>query len=401
VSAGGPPSKLRLLNDQAALAFILQAGAVSRAELGRLTGLSKPGVAELLSRLESAGLVEKAGTVSGGPGPRAQTWRLRSGVGHCLAINVTPDGWALRALDLDGSRVAAAEGAWQGGPLVEELAAAAASVATPTRFPSGRLMGAAIGVPGAVDPRTGIVRGAPGLAAATGYDLANALTQRLGAAVHVENDVNLMALAALDGGLAKEAQSFVFVWIDQGLGAAVVRNGELIRGFTGGAGEIDYLRLPDPALPLGPGAKLGDVLSPQALAALAHDGAAQERDLMDALTAPVPSGLASELVRRVGQGLVAIVAVLDPELILLGGVFGTAIAQALASPIREELARLFETDLSFVPMVRAHDVKPDAALIGAERVALMAARGTAFRSGSLVPPLAPDPAIAHTRDDRP
>ena len=345
-------------------------------------------------------LWEKAGTVNGGPGPRAQTWRLRSGVGHCLAINVTPDGWALRALDLDGSRVVAAQGAWRGGPLVEELAAAAASALTPARFPSGTLMGAAVGVPGAVDPRTGIVRGAPGLAAATGYDLADALTRRLGAEVQVENDVNLMALAALDGGLAKEAQSFVFIWIDEGLGAAVVRNSELVRGFTGGAGEIDYLRIPDPSSPTGPGTKLGDVLSPQALAALVHDHAPGKRDLVAALGAPQPSGLATELVRRVSQGLAAIIAVLDPELILLGGVFGEAISQALAPAIREELARLLETDLSFVPMVRAHDLERDAALVGAERVALIAARGTAFRSGSLMSPPATGLAISPTQENR-
>ena len=77
------------------------------------------------------------------------------------------------------------------------------------------------------------------------------------------------------------------------------------------------------------------------------------------------------------------------------------IAGALAVPIRTELARLFETDLSFVPMVRAHEVKHDAALVGAEHVALTSARETAFRSGSLVSPLAPDPAISGSRNDRP
>ena len=109
----GIPPKLRVLNDQAALAFILDAGTISRAELGRLTGLSKPGVAELLSRLERAGFVEKAGRQNGGgPGPAAQTWRVRAGVGYAAAADLTPTGWSLRLLDLDGSVVAERHGGW-------------------------------------------------------------------------------------------------------------------------------------------------------------------------------------------------------------------------------------------------------------------------------------------------
>jgi predicted NBD/HSP70 family sugar kinase len=385
----GSPSRLRVLNDQAALSFILAAGTVSRAELGRLTGLSKPGVAELLTRLESAGLVEKAGTQAGGPGPRAQTWRVRPGVACCAAVDLTPDGWSIRLLDLDGSVIGARRGPWRPLPVPHLLTAEIQDALSSTGVGQDKVIGVAVGVPGAVDPRTGIVRGAPQLPALLGYDFAGALSELLDVPVAVENDVNLMALAALADGLAEGARDFAFVWIDEGLGAAVVRNGELIRGFTGGAGEIDYVRVPD-AQANGSGGKLGQLLSSEALHELVRDLGPGSGDPVAALDAigetDQASPLAVEVSRRIAAGLAAIVTVLDPELILLGGRYGAAAGRTLAGAVRGELSRLLEADLSFLPDVRPYADDPEAALAGAQRLALTAARQRAFRSGSLPSP---------------
>jgi predicted NBD/HSP70 family sugar kinase len=379
--SGPSRPKLRVLNDQAALAFILDAGAISRAELGRLTGLSKPGVAELLSRLERAGFIEKAGhQTGGGPGPAAQTWRVRPGVAYAAAADLTPLGWAVRVLDLDGSVSAARDGVWgEAAPhevLVQELRATFAAEGLSLE----RLLSVAVGVPGAVDPRTGVIRGAPQLPKLLGFDFAGRVQAGLGVAVSVENDVNLMALSAIRNGVADGGSSFAFVWIDEGLGAAMVRDGELIRGFTGGAGEIDYVRIP-----VAPGAegfgeqKLGDLLSPAVLGPL-------ETALAEAAPAvggaPL-DGRVGDVVRILAHGLTAIVAVLDPELILLGGRYGAAIGRAHTEPLRRELAAALETDLTFVPAVRPYAVDAGTAISGAERVALDTARAIAFRDGSL------------------
>lgn len=368
----GPPRQLRVLNDQAALACIIEAGAISRAELGRRTGLSKPGVAELLSRLERAGLVEKAGTLTaGGPGPAAQTWRVRSGVGFCAAADLTPSGWTMRVVDLDGTVAVTRDGGWEALAPDEVLAGAVRATFAAAALPVDRLLSVAVGVPGAVDPRTGVIRGAPHLPGLLGFDFAAAVRARLDVAVAVENDVNLMALAALHDGITGTARSFAFVWIDDGLGAAMVRDGALIRGFTGGAGEIDYVRIPTPSGAAGE--KLGDLLSPAALGplepALSQSGSTEVADV----------------VRTLALGLTSVVTVLDPEVIVLGGRYGSAIASGQAPALRRELAAVLETDLTFVPAVRAFAVDATTAINGAERVALDTARRIAFRSGSLTP----------------
>jgi predicted NBD/HSP70 family sugar kinase len=88
-------------------------------------------------------------------------------------------------------------------------------------------------------------------------------------------------------------------------------------------------------------------------------------------------------VRILAHGLTAIVTVLDPELILLGGRYGAALGRTHSEALRRELATTLETELTSVPAIRPYAVDAGTAISGAERVALDTARGIAFRDGSL------------------
>jgi predicted NBD/HSP70 family sugar kinase len=378
----GSPNRLRVLNDQSALAFIIDAGTVTRAELSSLTGLSKPGVAELLTRLESAGLVEKADLRPGGPGPAKQSWRVRPDVGYAAAVDLTPELARARLQGLDGTTVTELETAWNGRDVPRTVAEVVARLLADGGVRRDALLGVVVGVPGAVDPRTGIVRGAPQLPALAGYDVAGSLEAQLGVPVQVENDVNLMALAAIADDVAPAARSIVFVWIDEGVGGAIVRDGELVRGFRGGAGEIDLLPV---ATGDGRIEKLAVALAPEALERLAADAGVDRPEAALAAESPV----AGEVAHRIAAGVAAIVAVLDPELVLLGGRYGAAAAHHLGDGIRAALASRLETPPEALPELRPYPVGPDAALTGAARIALTAARRSAFRTGSL--PSSTDP----------
>ena len=56
--------------------------------------------------------------------------------------------------------------------------------------------------------------------------------------------MNLAAVAELESGRARGIDDFVLLWVDEGLGAAIVIGGRLYGGATGGAGEIGFLPLP-------------------------------------------------------------------------------------------------------------------------------------------------------------
>ncbi|MEH6379076.1 helix-turn-helix domain-containing protein, partial [Streptomyces sp. KLMMK] len=92
----GTPRVLRAMNDRAALELLVAHGPLTRTRLGELTGLSKPTAAQLLTRLEAAGLVRRTGSVTGRPGPSAGLYEVDPGIAHVAALSAGPEGVTAR-----------------------------------------------------------------------------------------------------------------------------------------------------------------------------------------------------------------------------------------------------------------------------------------------------------------
>ena len=82
------PQLIRAMNEQLVLGLIRRAGTLSRADVARMSGLSKPTVSLALTNMERAGLVRPAGTRTGVPGPAALLYEVRPSVGNVLALDV-------------------------------------------------------------------------------------------------------------------------------------------------------------------------------------------------------------------------------------------------------------------------------------------------------------------------
>lgn len=393
----GSPSRLRIMNDQAALRYMLEAGSISRAGLEELTGLSKPATAELLQRLEAAGLVEKAGKRDGGPGPKAQMWSVNADAGFAAAAHVTSDGVEVVVSDLRGRQRGRASNPWAGSPspaarlpeLLRECLDKACDEASVGRE---QMLHMVVGVPEALDPRTGLLKYTPHvLSGWEGQDMVSVLQQETGVSTQIENDVNLMALSELESGLTGDGRNFVLIWFDEGLGSAVVLERELFRGVSGGAGEIEYMMVPDPAEPkngaVRTGARLAELLSPSAitdLAAVHHLDFADPADAIRAATEQAAGrSFLSDLAARVACGLTAVVTLLDPELILLGGRFSAAGGRPFAGLVQEKLADFLSTSPAKAVPVIPYPVSGGAVIAGALQQALARARFKAFETGSL------------------
>ncbi|MGW5002221.1 ROK family transcriptional regulator [Streptomyces hydrogenans] len=240
----GTPGLVRAVNDRAALHLLLRQGPLTRPEISRLTGLSKPTASQVLARLEGAGLVVGNGLRTGLPGRVPETYRVNAAAAYATAVDVTPDRIAVRTADITGAVLGEAEAPVPAGPgreaLVEALRAALALAPAPR--PQRRVV---VGVQGAVDPTTGRLAYASeeDMAAWLFPDVERSLGEALGLPVRIENDVNLAAVAER-AHAAADCPDFVLLWADEGLGAALVIGGRLHRGHFGGAGEVGYLPLP-------------------------------------------------------------------------------------------------------------------------------------------------------------
>ncbi|WP_328441593.1 ROK family transcriptional regulator [Streptomyces sp. NBC_00444] len=253
------PSTARAINDRLALRLLQQEGPLTAGQLKQLTGLSRPSVADLVERLTAAGLIEVVGE-SGEQrrGPNAKVYGIVADRAHLAALDVRTEGVSVVVSDLLGRVLAEASvpigddtgtgpAVEQAVTLVERAVKEAGTLAAPPRAPAqewGRLHTVGIGAPGLIDPADGELRDSSGLPE-WHRRLVAVLQERLpDARVNVENETNLAALAEMRDGAARDRDTFVLLWLGMGIGAAVVLDGRLRRGASGGTGELGFLPVP-------------------------------------------------------------------------------------------------------------------------------------------------------------
>ncbi|MEU6958939.1 ROK family transcriptional regulator [Streptomyces chrestomyceticus] len=375
------------MNDRAALDLLVAQGPLTRTQIGELTGLSKPTASQLLGRLEAAGLVRTTGNVTGRPGPNAQLYEVAPDAAYVAALAVDQCGITAAVADVTGrvlgeERVgtdAVDEGA--PGRTARLVAAAVDGALAKAGLEREQLHGAVIGTPGALDPQTGVLRYAPHLPGWQSRTLREELAGVLGVPIVIENDVNLAAVAEQHDGAAQDFDDFVLVWADEGVGAAIVLGGQLLRGATGGAGEIGYMPLPDAPL-----ARDGDrsaarpdagggfqrlVGAPSVVELAREYGVRDARTVEEALA---DDGVRAEVARRLATGLAAVVAVVDPRLVVLSGEVAQAGGETLRGLVQGEFTGLALPR----PELRLSNIEGNPILIGALRTALAEARNSVF-----------------------
>jgi predicted NBD/HSP70 family sugar kinase/biotin operon repressor len=222
---------LRALHDQSPL---------SRADLARLTGLTRTSVGELVATLIADGLIEELGRgrSSGGKSP--------------ILLRVAPDGRHLIGLDLGEAQFSGAVVNLRGETLhtvrlpadgrsgadsVDVVFQLVDALCAGTQRP---LLGIGVGTPGIVDTRTGVVRWSVGLDWAD-LRLGPLLEQRYGVPVVVANDSHAAALAELTFHRRPRPTNLIVLKVGRGVGAGVILNGQLFQGDGHGAGEIGHV----------------------------------------------------------------------------------------------------------------------------------------------------------------
>jgi predicted NBD/HSP70 family sugar kinase len=371
------PPLLKNLNERTVLDAIRSYAPVSRAEISRRVGISKPTVSLALQSLLDAGLVRETSHDGDGPSYGAVFFEPIQDAAFVLGLDVGARFVRGALCDLAGDIRTR-----QDVELPERTAAAAleaiAAIAVGLRESAGvsdeLVDGIVVGVPGAVaGTQIALAENVSGL---EGASFAHDLTERLGRAVTIENDINLAALGEQWRGVARGVDDFVFISIGTGLGAGLVLRGELHRGLNGAAGELDYTR-----------AGLAEEIDPCA-AALIELTRARARNRVTTLEDPYDTRLifgaaragdevavevVAEEARRIALHIAPIAAVADVGLVVLGGGIG-ANGDLLYDGIRSLLAEW----LPKPPRLEASSLGDAAVLTGALSVGRRAALDNVF-----------------------
>lgn len=385
-TTAGPRTGNRL----AVLDVLIRSGPLSRADVIRLTGLSRSTVSAIVRELMDECLVqERAGGAEAGDDAR------RSGRPPAL-LSVTGAPGVLLGVDVGHRHVRVAVTDLAATPLAEQLVSidvdhdAAGVLERAAQMvrecleqadvSPDRILGVGMGVPGPIDPRTGTIV-SPILPGWVGLAPAEELSRRIGLDVRADNDANLGALGELQYGAARGVDDVIYVKVAGGIGAGLILAGRLHRGVTGIAGEIGHVRLQEdgPVCRCGSRGCLETLVAAQNLVALlqpaypepltvqrmlqlAHAGDAGVNRILD------------DAGRSIGRVLADLSNHLNPGAIVVGGDVGGA--ASLLRGISDSVQRYAQPDTAAALQVRPGELGDRAELMGtlalAQRVAAAA-----------------------------
>jgi predicted NBD/HSP70 family sugar kinase len=359
------PPLLKELNVRAVLETIRRSSPVSRAEVSRRAGISKPTVSLALDALLAAGLVREAATTPDGPTYGARFFEAVPEAGLVLGLDLGARFLRGALCDLNGdvrARQDVEVASVDAERVLDAIVGLRTALVDASELDGALIDNAVVGIPGVVETETGNVSLATNVPGLEGRAFRDEVGKRLGVTTTLENDVNLAALGERWAGIARGIDDFAFISIGTGLGSGVVLRGEIYRGRNGAAGELDYVRLGrDDADPCA-----------SALSELAAERAAgRETTLAPPYDAPgvfaaarsgdpVARSVVLEEARRIALHIAPVAAVVDVGVVVLGGGIG-ANADLLLEPVRQQLAEW----LPYPPRVEVSSLGEAAVLTGA------------------------------------
>lgn len=321
----------RAFNQQLVLRAIYDRAQVSRAELARLTGLTRTSVSALVAELIRDGLVEEIGRGPSTGGKAPIMLRLRPHGRHAIGLDLGASKFSGALVDLRGGVVKSAHvelDGRNGADAVEVVYGLIESLIR--RNGSEPVLGVGIGAPGLVDSRSGVVRWAVNLDWSE-LPLGSMVSERFGMPVVVANDSQAAAVAESTYGSTPWPQSLVVVRVGRGIGAGIILGGQLYQGDGSGAGEIGHTifggRAPSDTAEACRCGRVGCLETIASMAAMVTAAGRRlpsitdEQALIDAFLAGQPEvcEVVLHAARMLGDGIAAMIASLNVNHVLIIG----------------------------------------------------------------------------------
>src|SRR5258706_4777883 len=239
--------------------------------------------------------------------------------------------------------------------VAEQIAACADKLAQIVGIKVARARHVMVGIPGAIDPRTGRVSLTPNIAGLEDFDVLGFLRARFGPDVAIENDVNLAMLGEHALGSASHCRNAAFLALGTGAGLGLLIDDKLFRGARGSAGEIADLpigRDPTSQIPSASGTfelEVGSLAIVDRYRRQGGAAAATVRDIFRLLEHgdEVAASVLDTTARWVALAVVTLQSLLDLELIVFGGSIG--LRTELHERVRRALPALFSRPITIAP----------------------------------------------------
>ena len=243
---GANAERSRSHNRQVVLGRIRAAGQIGRAQIARGSGLSTQAVSNIIAGLLDEGMIVELGRLSGSRGLPAVQYGLNPEGGYAVGIEIRPDAIFGAVLDLCGKPLASERRDLTVTDLqstTDAVLSVRAAISDAAGIAEDRVLGAGIVMPG---PFGGASLGGSGSELPIWQNTPPApwFSEALSLPVIVENDANAAAVAERVSGVARDLESYAYLYFGSGLGLGIIQNGRLITGAFGNAGEIGHIPVP-------------------------------------------------------------------------------------------------------------------------------------------------------------
>lgn len=226
-------------NSRLVLKTIYGGGEISRADVARLTGLTRPTVSTIVADLLDSDLVVETGQGPSAGGKRPTLLAINGEGRHLVAIDLSGSEFRAARLNLKGeieARATRPAAGLRGEGVLNSVYELIEAILPPM----SSLLGIGVATPGLVDPNNGIVLRAVNLGWVN-LPLRDLLETRFGRPVHIANDGHMAALAEFSYGAPLDSDNLIAIRVGRGIGAGIILNGRPFYGDGFGAGEIGHV----------------------------------------------------------------------------------------------------------------------------------------------------------------
>lgn len=389
-------------NSRLVLRTIHDYGQISRADLARVTQLTRATISEVVADLIRQGLVEEVGYGTVAVGRTPVLLSVVANSRQLIGIDIANGELRAGIVNLRGQigeRINLSLRDADGEAVVTQLYQA---LDTLIRQSTSPLLGIGIGVPGLIDTAGGDVRSSVNLG---WHDLPlrSLIQRRYDLPVSIANDSHLAALAEYTFG-GHPAEHVVVLLVGRGIGAGIVLNGQMFLGDTGGAGEIGHVVVEEQgqSCRCGNSGCLETVASTQAISrracalagaqpdSLLHRSAQSGDVTLELIREAVAMGDATarqviaEVGRYLGITVAHVVGILNIRRIIIAGQVAT-LGAPLLHAIREEVATRTLSILAHETEIEIARLGPDAVILGASALLLASELGLIRFGGATQP----------------
>lgn len=380
MARNGTSRLLRAINRSAILEILRQRSPISRSQLAKVSNISLPTVMRIVDDLIEERLVRETGKKRMGPGRPASLVEFDGQAFAIVGIDLGGTKLYGTVADLSGTvqhslyRTHEENQAQTNGDYLAGLRRFIERLLEMPRPDGQQIRGIGVGAPGVTIVPEGIVTWAPSLGWRD-LPLQEHLRDYFELPVIVENDVNLAALGEWGFGAGKGSSSMVAMTLGTGIGAGIIIDGAIYRGFNQAAGEIGYM-IPSvnylgrsyegfgalEMLASGSGiAALGETLRREA-------GLSQPGEKIDApfvfACSKAGESWAQQVLDETAEYLALAIAnlstILNPELVVIGG--GVA---SSAYPMLERIRERLQGVIPYAPRLELSQLGREAAVMGA------------------------------------